>query len=259
MTTFNSFQGKPKLKEALIASSIKHRIQDDYISGDYGEHNNSTGRFNGCSVGCSLYDLYHSYYYIVNEDVLDFSDHNLLAKLLGIPKWLALLQDKVFEGLVDPQLQSLFNEQYFTAMPVGVDLDNVKHHLAIRRLNRVIVNVTKWLIPKNPAQRLLVTDALLIIEYAVNLHKLALKDEMLHHHYVKFADDARKTQFEVSEQNGGNENWYELSQYVLSAIESFNDPAFAAWLAANATVYYTKYWIQERDDLLELLILAGEK
>lgn len=63
----------------------------------------------GCAVGCTI----HS------------GDHSTYEDELGIPTWLAYLEDAVFEGLPNEYAMT-WPEKFLEAIPVGVDLEKVK-------------------------------------------------------------------------------------------------------------------------------------
>lgn len=112
-----SFLNDPQLKKDLLAEVEKHRLADDFVAGTYGKELN--GRFVGCVVGCSIESLnrirgkkFRTWNHKAYEDI-------------GIPEWLAKVQDVVYEGLPSDR-KSLWAEQSWKSMPVGINLDRLK-------------------------------------------------------------------------------------------------------------------------------------
>ena len=114
-----SFLGSTKLKTQMVAEIEKHRKADMIVQGTYGEQN---GHWKGCAVGCSLRSLA----IIKGEDLVEsYNQHSRYETDLGIPEWLARLEDTLFEGLPVEDAKK-WPSQFIKAVPVGVDLEPVK-------------------------------------------------------------------------------------------------------------------------------------
>ena len=72
-----AWQNDPAKKAFYIESIKAHRDADNFIQGE------GWDGFKGCSIGCT-FEKY---------------DHSLHETELGLPVWLAHLQDKIHEGL----------------------------------------------------------------------------------------------------------------------------------------------------------------
>ena len=105
-----SFHGKQEIKDLYMARLKEHHRLDEIIQG--------TGYdgARGCAVGCTLNNYSHSAY----------------EKELGLPAWIAHLEDKLFEG-VSKEQASKFAVAFLEAIPVGVDVEPVRWKLAIWR------------------------------------------------------------------------------------------------------------------------------
>lgn len=110
-----AFHGSQEIKDKYIARVRKHRELDHLIQGVGWEN----GR--GCAIGCTL----ESY------------DHSRYPDELGLPMWLAYIVDHIFENLPTDNAME-WPEQVLSAIPVGADVEKVRHQLAIRWLNRLI-------------------------------------------------------------------------------------------------------------------------
>ena len=104
-----SFNNDAKIKESLIARMQKHIEADELLQ-------KATGRDGkGCTVWCALN----------NGDIQYGYNHSAFPEVLGLPEWLAHLQDIIFEGLsVDDAKQ--FSSDWPKAIPVGKNLEPVK-------------------------------------------------------------------------------------------------------------------------------------
>ena len=103
-----SFHNDLAIKEKYLGRVRAHAVADEIIKGVYWEGGK------GCAVGCSV----HS------------SDHRLYETEMGIPRILARLEDRIFEGLPN-ELAKSWPERFLEAISVGKDLSKVWKHFAI--------------------------------------------------------------------------------------------------------------------------------
>jgi len=108
MSKLLSYHGDPAVKAKYVARVQAHAAADEIIQGD--------GWVNGkgCAVGCTLHDYNHERYPVE----------------LGMPVWLARLEDTIFEGLPNAVAKE-FPAKFLEAVPVGVDLEPVKWRFAL--------------------------------------------------------------------------------------------------------------------------------
>jgi hypothetical protein len=185
-----SFHNDPAVKEKYLKRVVAHREADRIIQG--------TGWENGlgCAVGCTLESYDHARYPIE----------------LGLPEWLARLEDVIFENL--PQQEAmLWPEKFLSAIPVGVDVEKVKHQLAIKRLDRII-EAQNVLLEKNKSLKEVISNVISSIQVVRSCHEAEL-----------------------------NKSYCDWSA-ARSAVSAARSAASAARSAA---------WKQEAEDLLELL------
>src|ERR1700678_1712505 len=97
-----AFHNDPKIKKKYLARVSAHRKADELIKGKYWE----AGK--GCAVGCTI----HS------------SDHGAYETELGIPRWLARVEDRIFEGLSDQEAKK-WPEAFLQAINPGANLNLV--------------------------------------------------------------------------------------------------------------------------------------
>ena len=103
MTQLLSFHNDPKIKALYVKRIMDHAKADELIKGKYWEGGK------GCAVGCTI----HS------------SRHKAYEEELGIPEWLALLEDSLFEGLDNGDAKK-FAVDFLVSIPVGINLEPVK-------------------------------------------------------------------------------------------------------------------------------------
>lgn len=98
-----SFHSDPKIKAKYLKRVREHELNDEIVKGVYWENGK------GCALGCSV----HS------------ADHKAYEIELGLPEWLAHLEDVLFEGLPNEEAKK-FPAAFLEAIPVGVNLDPVR-------------------------------------------------------------------------------------------------------------------------------------
>jgi hypothetical protein len=113
MNVLRAYHNDPAIKAKYLARVREHARLDHLVQGTGWE----SGR--GCAVGCTLEAYDHSRYPIE----------------LGIPEWLAHLEDRIFEGLPWDEARS-WPERFLDAIPVGADSEPVQWQQAIWRHER---------------------------------------------------------------------------------------------------------------------------
>jgi hypothetical protein len=208
-----SFKNDPSLKKLHVEQAKKHYEQDMLIAGTYGE--TDTDVFRGCSVGCFAYEILGQ---------TDDNPHKIVADDHGLPEWLIHLQDRIFEGL-PLEDRKKWHVQLAEAIPVGIDLEPVRHKLAIMRMDKLIALQERNIGASN------------IVHQTIGALKLV-------------------RQCHEAELSGDSCDWAEADSAAWSAAwaaaESADSAAesaaeSAAWAAREA------WYCQERDDLLSIL------
>lgn len=112
-----SFHNDVSIKAKYVARLEEHHQLDKIIQGvGY----NDNGR--GCAVGCTLENY----------------DHDRYPIELGLPVWLAHLEDGILEALPKEKVPQ-FAVDFLQSIPVGVCVENVKWRLAILRHKKSLV------------------------------------------------------------------------------------------------------------------------
>ena len=109
-----SFKNDKSIKDALIKRMDHHIEMDELMQGATGAYGK------GCTVWCALNngDLHKGYV------------HSAFPDVLGLPEWLARLQDSIYEGLTSKD-SKWFSKEWVRAIPVGVNLELVKWKFSV--------------------------------------------------------------------------------------------------------------------------------
>lgn len=108
LTDLRAFHGDDAIKATYLARVHAHRLADDIRHGFYWEDGK------GCAVGCTV----HS------------GDHSAYETELGIPRIIARLEDRIFEGMGNGNSQE-WPERFLSAIPVGANLSLVWPRFAV--------------------------------------------------------------------------------------------------------------------------------
>ena len=98
-----AFHGDPAVKSKYLDRVKAHAQADEIVKGRYWENGK------GCAVGCTIHCATHSAY----------------ETELGLPQWLAQLEDVLFENLPNGEAKT-FPAEFLSAIPIGVNLESVK-------------------------------------------------------------------------------------------------------------------------------------
>lgn len=113
-----SYHNDANLKDLIVQEMKNHQLNDQFIKGTYEEE--IDGKFKGCAVGCAI----DSFNIKLGKSYLN-NDHEAFEEAIGVPQWLAYLQDRLFEKL--PNEKSVqFAIDFLDSIPVGVNLNPVK-------------------------------------------------------------------------------------------------------------------------------------
>ena len=221
-------------KTEALASMKKHREADKLVKGKYWE----SGK--GCAVGCQ----YHAF---KNDN--DTSYHSPSERVHGIPRALAYLEDRIFEGLPNAQAQK-WPERFLKAIPVGADLSNVINELMY------------WLMTdKDGIQKHARPDRLKAIKQVAGLYKkrLAGKEPSVKEWEKARQDaaDAAYAAYAAYAAADADAAAYAADAAYAAAYAAYAaDAADAAYAAAYAADARSGYYKRIADKLIEILKLA---
>jgi len=98
-----AFHNDPTIKDKYLARVRHHMAADNLVRGIGWENGK------GCAVGCTLEDYKHDRY----------------ETELGIPEWLARVEDTLFEGM-SVEKSKTWPEVFLSSIKIGDDLERVK-------------------------------------------------------------------------------------------------------------------------------------
>jgi hypothetical protein len=106
-----------ELKKDFVKEIKRHQEADQIIQGTYAK--GSGKNWKGCAVGCSIHSLNR-----IKKKTYKTSNHSVYETELGIPRQLAYLEDRIFEGL-DVKTSKEWPLRFSQAIRPGADLSLV--------------------------------------------------------------------------------------------------------------------------------------
>lgn len=103
-----AFHGDPEVKAKYLRRVINHQRLDSIVQGTYWEDHK------GCAVGCTLHSPEDDYLRFDEGDI-----HVAYESELGLPEWVAELEDFIFEQLTDPTIIRDWPLRFLEVIPVG--------------------------------------------------------------------------------------------------------------------------------------------
>lgn len=217
-----AFHADPAIKAKYLARVRAHREADNMVQGTGW----SSGK--GCAVGCTLEAYGHSRYPIE----------------LGLPVWLAHLEDVIFEGLPEKDAMA-WPERFLSVIRVGVtadELENVKHRLAIRRMERLLTFTSD-------------RDVVAAIKMVRDCHALALEGGSPD--WSAALDEAKAAAMRAAESGWAVKAAAEAAVWLTRSSGSAMSADWSSEAAVAAeAASWDSAWQQEADDLIELLEAA---
>ena len=208
-----SYHGDESIKQKYIARMQAHMDADELMQGVGFEKNGVT---RGCAIGCTL----------------DRYDHKGFEIELGIPRILARLEDRIFEGLSVEDSKG-FPIVFLRAIPVGADLSNIYKKFFIWMLVDAADGVIKF--AKKEATKVAITNV-------ANLLGKSLLEKVTSEEFREVTRAARS----------------DAAAYAAyAAAYAAYAAAYAAYAADDAAAAdRKKYFKKMADKLIELLAAA---
>ena len=116
-------------KEDFVSEMKMHQAADNFLKGTYDDGDQA------CSVGCALKSVAK-----LKGISLEFNEHKEFENHLGIPEWMARLNDAIFEG-VSLERSKLWPVEFAEAINDGSDLDKVKTPFLIFILKNSLASI----------------------------------------------------------------------------------------------------------------------
>ena len=234
-----AYLGDTKLKTRFVKEIKKHQEADRLVQGTYGEEN---GKWKGCAVACSLrsLDIMQG-----NELETKYDAHERYESELGIPEWLARLEDTIFEGL--PKKEAMeWPLRFSKAIPVGVDLEPIKWQFCAYVLGQNIEQVLTLDIADDLKKQ--VVDS---IRGVLSLHETAIQTG-------KWDGSAAESAWSAAESAARSAAWSAAWSAARSAAWSAAESAWSAARSAAESAAWSAEYIKYANKLIELLKASHE-
>jgi hypothetical protein len=210
-------------KKSFVAELRKHQKHDDFVRGSYwnGEK--------GCAVGCSI----KSIAVLKKLDIRDFAQHQLFEAHLGIPEWLARVEDTLFEGMSLKRSKS-WPVDFAKAIPEGVDLSPVQSKFAVivlthslESMSKVKYDETAW-----PQVKSAIEQCKKAVEQTIELHKSESARSAAESAAWSAAESARSAAW--SARSAAESAAWSAAWSARSARSAARSAAWSAWSAAES-------------------------
>ncbi len=247
-----SFFNDHSIKATHVAQAKHHAEADMLLSGTYRKEN---GHFRGCSIGCFAYEI--------NPKFDDLQAHALIAETRGLPEWLMRLQDSMFEGLPADD-RARFHVELAERIPVGKNLEPVKHGIAVARIDRLLVIQRKALEAKHGyGVHEAIEQTITALEIGRRAHEAAAGGNLCELPAAYSAADSAACSAAYSACSAARSAAYSAAYSAADSAYSAADSAYSAYSAARSaadsaySAARSAAWQAERDALFAALDKAN--
>jgi len=195
-----AYHGDPAIKAKYLDRVRAHAAADALTQG-VGWKNGK-----GCAIGCTLEAYDHSRYPIE----------------LGLPEWLARLEDAIFEGLSHAEAMT-WPESFLEAIHPGADLEPVRHKLALRRIDRLIALQNSSAGKHGEAIDAVIAQTVAALQQVRRCHEAEVGGDVCD-------VSARSAAASAAESAA----WSAARSAAASAASSASESAWSAWSAARS-------------------------
>lgn len=222
-----SFHNNPKIKAKYLRRVNNHFKADQIVKGSYWENGK------GCAVGCTIHSDQHKNY----------------ETELGVPEWLARLEDTIFEGLPN-DLAKTWPGEFLKAIPIGKDLNSIRSEYVsfVLRSNYENFDVLKYSHIKD------------IIETCANLYDQGKLPEVHKEEFSAARSSARLAARLAAESAARSIAKSAAGLTTRSAWSAWSAAWSAAWSTAGSAAWAVMWsgaesaaYVKYADKLLEML------
>jgi hypothetical protein len=228
-----SFHNDKKVKAKYLARVIGHQQADHLVRGLGWDGTK------GCAVGCTLENYNHTAY----------------ETELGIPEWLARVEDTLFEGMSERKSRT-WPERFLRAIPVGVDLEQVRRKFLAIVLKSSLksMRAAKFDKKKNPDVVAAIKQSTAAVKEMIRCHEKGLDTAAAESAAWSAASAARSAA--ESAASAARSAAESAASAAWSAAES---AASAAWSAAESAAHAASAaesaaWSAAYDDFADQLL-----
>jgi hypothetical protein len=212
MNNLQAFHNDAAIKARYIARVNAHALADELIQGTGWETNGVT---RGCAIGCTL----------------DAYDHSLYPIELGLPEWLAYLEDAIFEGLPVADAKT-WPARFLAAIPVGADVEPVRWQSTKLRMKKLLPALIK-----NKESYARECESALRGVIALCDRHLAGEFTSAESAAESAAKSAAESAWSAAGSAAGSAAWSAAGSAAGSAAESAWSAARSAWSAARSAAW----------------------
>ncbi len=219
-----AYHDDAKIKAKYLKRVNSHIKADEVIKGQYWQNGK------GCAVGCTIHSGNHSDY----------------EKKLGIPEWLARVEDTIFEGLPNKDAKQ-WPANFLKAIKPGVNLNKIKTPFLIFVLESNLETLAKI---KFDANRF--PDVQKAIEQAKDATKLMIKYHKTGKNQARSAAySARSAAYSAAD--SARSAAYSAADSARSAADSARSAAYSAARSAAYSAADSAACVKFADKLLSLI------
>lgn len=215
-----SYHNDENLKALVVAEMKNHQKKDQFIKGAYEKLNS---KFKGCAIGCTIDSVNKIF-----GRSYKTSEHKVFEEALGIPEWLAHIQDSLFEALPIGD-NSQFAVDFLEAIPVGVNLEPLKWKFCAFLMRKNIERVLTFSkISGEIRDKILIT-----ICVALCLHEKAIETGAFDYNEAKCSIES----IALSDLPGLPSLTFPTSSSSKSAMNSFSSTIWSARSSCSSVAY----------------------
>jgi hypothetical protein len=209
-----AFHNDEKIKSKYLDRVVAHQKADNLIRGKGWEN----GR--GCAVGCTLEEY----------------DHAKYETELGIPAWVASLEDILFENMSEEKSRT-WPEEFLKAVNVGADLEKTKTPFVIflmqenlKSMDSVVFDSEKF-----PDVQKVLIDSKAAVNQMIEAWKYGDADKIKEAASAAWSAESAARAAEAASLEAESAAWSAESAARSAAWSAARSAASAAWSAAELT------------------------
>lgn len=178
--TLQAFFNNEFIKEDYLYQVKQHQLAGEIIKGKYWKNGK------GCAIGCTIHD----------------SEHAKYETQLGIPIWLARIEDTIFEALPN-KIAEKWPVEFLEAISLGVNLEKIKIPILIFIVkfvdkgtkNKRSFNITNNILIKELKKPTIDLEKLRVISISSQSHIASLTANAVIYTAPTYIADAIKSSF----------------------------------------------------------------
>jgi hypothetical protein len=202
-------------KEQFVNETKKHREMDNFMRGTYGRE-----RGKACAVGCAIKSIN-----LLKDLDLNTDDHSIYETHLGVPEWLARLEDTLFENISENKHKD-WPVKFAEAINEGSDLNEIKVAFIVYLMEQNLISIRscKYDETANPDVKKAIDQTEAAILQMINAQESGDRDK------ITAAESAAESAARSAESAAWSAAW----SAARSAESAARSAESAAWSAARS-------------------------